>query len=568
MRRRIVLLTILFGLFFTCEIIAQSPGDMLWSKTFGGVEYDAGKSLQQTTDGGYIIAGNTYSFGPSAGNNSSVYLIKTDNNGDTLWTRTYGSTDEDYGNSVQQTSDGGYIIAGYTGSFFTNYDVYLIKTNPDGDILWTRTYGTTDDDYGNSVQQTSDGGYIIAGYTGSFFTDYNVYLIRTNPDGDTLWTRTYGTTDHDYGNSVQQTSDGGYIIAGYTGMFMVDIYLIKTDGDGNTLWSQPIGGTANDYGNSVQQTSDGGYIIAGYSAAYMEDSDIYLMKTNPNGDTLWTRTYDYEENEDQGKSVQQTSDGGYIIAGSTGVYPDFNVSLIKTDISGDTIWTKKYGGTGRSGGNSVQQTSDGGYIIAGHTETSFTGGRDVYLLKIAGNLQLNPPQNLFVTDEAYATWEAPSSKDLLGYNIYLDGSFVEYTTDLFYQYTGLSNGQSYVAGVSAVYDEGESEIIEFPFTYIYTGVESNIIPTTEIFGNFPNPLSHTTTIKFSVENPDKNTEITIYNFNGQRIKTLVDKKLEAGSHQVVWDGTNAKGEKVSPGNYFYMIKTGNLIHTRKMILIK
>jgi len=368
------LLTLLFAL------PALSGG---WERTYGGTNNDRGNSVRQTSDGGYIVTGFTFSFGDSV----QVYLIKVNTLGDTLWTRTYGGTNLDIGNSVQQTSDGGYIIAGATSSFGAgSRDVYLIKTNASGDTLWTRTYGATGWDVGASVQQTQDGGYIIVGCTSSFGAGrFDVYLIKTNVSGDTLWTRTYGGTYNEDAASVQQTSEGGYIIAGQTYSFGagdVDVYLIKTNASGDTLWTRTYGGTRGEWGWSVQQTSDGGYIIAGATFSFGAGSnDFYLIKTNVSGDTLWTRTYG-GTNLDIGNSVQQTSDGGYIIAGRTmsfgAGYDD--VYLIKANASGDTLWTKTWGGGATDVGNSVQQTFDGGYIIAGGSG-SFGSGDQVYLIK-------------------------------------------------------------------------------------------------------------------------------------------------------------------------------------------
>jgi hypothetical protein len=316
-----------------------------WWRTYGGTSYDGGNSVLQTADGGYIVAGSTRSFGAGY---CDVYLIKTNASGDTLWTSTYGGTSYDYGRSVQQTADSGYIIAGGTWSFGTGfYDVYLIKTDASGDTLWTRAYGGTDIDNGLSVQQTSDGGYIIAGYTRSFGAgtpdSANFYLIKTNAQGDTLWTRTYGGTGDDEGHSVQQAADSGYIITGGTRSFgagtpdSANFHLIKTNAQGDTLWTRTYGGTYSDYGYSGQQTSDSGYIIAGYTMSFGAGAgDVYLIKTDASGDTQWTRTYG-GTGDDEGYSVQQTSDGGYIIAGSTASFGagSDDVYLIKTDSLGN-----------------------------------------------------------------------------------------------------------------------------------------------------------------------------------------------------------------------------------------
>ena len=251
--------------------------------------------------------------------------------------------------------------------------------------VWKRTYGGMFDDGGYSVQQTSDGGYIIAGATYSFGAGMNdVYLIKTNASGDSLWARTYGGTLTDWGYSVQQTSDGGYIIAGGTCSFgdtLGDVYLIKTNASGNPLWTRTYGGANQDWGYSVRQTSDGGYIIAGYTSG-----DVYLIKTNSSGDTLWTRTYG-GTNDDKGYSVQQTSDRGYIVAGNTYSFGSgwADVYLIKTNASGDTLWTRTYGGTNYDWGKSVQQTPDGGYIVAGYTTSFGAGAYDVYLIKTDAN---------------------------------------------------------------------------------------------------------------------------------------------------------------------------------------
>ncbi|MBI4647009.1 MAG: hypothetical protein HY738_10575 [Bacteroidia bacterium] len=383
--KTIVYLIILIGIIIIKTDAVFSQG---WERTYSGINIDKGNSVQQTNDNGYIITGETNSFGAG---NTDVYLIKTDANGDTLWTKTFGGSNSDEGYSVQQTYDNGYIMVGSTYSFGTgSKDVYLIKTDTNGDTLWTKTFGGTNVDAGSAVQQTIDNGYIIAGYTYSFGAgSQDVYLIKTDTDGDTLWTKTFGGTNIDLGNSVQQTYDNGYIIVGNTFSFGAgnyDVYLIKTDTNGDTLWTKTFGGTNVDVGSAVQQTIDNGFIIAGWTkkSYYAGSWEVYLIKTNADGDTLWTNTFG-SAYSDYGRSIQQTNDNGFIIAGYTQNYNfagDYDAYLIKTNSYGDTIWTRTFGGNNNDFANSVQQTSDHGFIITGGTG-SFNEGdtTDIYLIK-------------------------------------------------------------------------------------------------------------------------------------------------------------------------------------------
>ncbi|MDP7675486.1 MAG: hypothetical protein QGI92_00590 [Dehalococcoidales bacterium] len=306
------------------------------TKTFGGVGWDYANSVQQTTDGGYIIAGGT----DSLGTDGDVYLVKTDREGNEEWSRTFGGKENDSASSVQQTTDGGYIIAGDTNSFGAGeFDFYLVKTDREGNEEWSRAFGGVGWDYADSVQQTTDGGYIIAGGTDSFGAGiYDVYLVKTDREGNEEWSRAFGGEDNDTADSVQQTADGGYIIAGDTESFGVDgdFYLVKTDGEGNEEWSRAFGGEETEEADSVQQTTDGGYIIAGYTKSFGAGNyDAYLVKTDEEGNEEWSRTFGGEEN-DSASSVQQTTDGGYIIAGRTASHGagSWDAYLVKTDGDG------------------------------------------------------------------------------------------------------------------------------------------------------------------------------------------------------------------------------------------
>jgi hypothetical protein len=367
------------------------------------------RCVQQTSDNGYIFVGRTRSYGAGK---ESVWLVKTDAAGDTLWTKTYVGSLKDRGFSVQQTSDEGYILAARTESYGAgDWDFWLIKTDSHGDTMWTRTYGGFAKDGIECVQQTTDGGYIMAGGTESFGSgDVDCWLIKTDSNGDTLWTKSYGGKLGDTAESVQQTADGGYILTGVTDSFghgldeIGDVWLIKTDASGDTLWTKTYGDNLIDYGRYVQQTTDGGYILTGYTESYgFNNFDCWLIKTNATGDTVWTKTYG-GPGEDEGRCVQETIDGGYIITGwfSTQVAIEDNIWLdfwlIKTDANGDTIWTRTYDGGVADEAYFVEQTTDKGYIIVGHTYVPVVDNPDVWLIKVAPDPSTNIAENLLITN--------------------------------------------------------------------------------------------------------------------------------------------------------------------------
>ncbi|MBT9130554.1 MAG: hypothetical protein DDT41_00840 [candidate division WS2 bacterium] len=366
---------------------------LLWQKTYGGKGGDSASSIQQTTDGGYIVAGTTDSFGAGS---SDIYLLKLDPQGKVIWEKTYGGKGGDSASSIQQTTDGGYIVAGYTSPLRSGGDIYILKLDSQGGVIWEKTYGGEGGGVVHSIQQTLDGGYIVAGETLSFRTRVNIYLLKLDSQGGVIWEKTYGGEGDDRAYSIQQTSDGGYIVAGYTwplgGGIRTDIYLLKLDSQGKVIWEKTYGGKYDDVAHSIQQTQDGGYIVAGYTSPLGSGGDIYLLKLDSQGKVIWEKTYGGEADE-WAYSIQQTLDGGYIVAGFKFIY--FGVSkkdvyLLKLDSQGKVIWEKTYGGKYDDVAYSIRQTLDGGYIVAGYTDSFGVGGYDVYLLKLDSQGKTGP----------------------------------------------------------------------------------------------------------------------------------------------------------------------------------
>jgi hypothetical protein len=357
-------------------------------KAIGGEKDDWGLSLIQTSDGGYAIAGSTESFGGWR----DVYVVKLDANGNLQWTKTIGGESWDWGNSLIQTSDGGYVIAGGTSSFGAGEaDVYVVKLDANGNLLWTKTIGGPASEEGKSLIQTSDGGYAIAGYTISFGAgEADVYVVKLNANGNLQWTKTIGGPADEIGNSLIQTSDGGYAIASTTNSFGTgerDVYVVKLDANGNLQWTKTIGGESWDWGYSLVQTSDGGYVIAGETYSFgAGEADVYVVKLDANGNLQWTKTIGGPDRE-EGSSLIQTSDGGYAIAGYTISFGagEADVYVVKLDAHGNLQWTKTIGGPGGEIGNSLIQTSDGGYAITGHTKSFGAGEWDIHVVKLDKN---------------------------------------------------------------------------------------------------------------------------------------------------------------------------------------
>ena len=377
--RKSVLIAILF-LFF----VSFLPLNAQWARTYGGSNGEWGQSIQQTADGGYIVAGYTGSFGDLY---ADFWILKLDIDGLIEWEKTYGGSGEDWATSIQQTSDGGYIAAGVTDSFDGFYDVWILKLDTNGEIEWQKIYkaGTMDNiDISYSIQQTTDGGYIVVidGPIGG----YDAWILKLFSTGDIEWQKGYEKTSWGGFHSIQQTTDGGYIVAGY-GSPSYDSYdarILKLDATGAVEWQKGYGENGYNGAESIQQTTDGGYIVAGYTDAFGAGyKDAWILKLDVTGNIEWQKTYGGIYS-DIAQSIQETVDNGYIVGGYTKSFGAGNKDfwILKLDPDGNVKWEKTYGGPDRDEFESVQQTTDNGYVVVGKTKSFGVGKEDILILKL------------------------------------------------------------------------------------------------------------------------------------------------------------------------------------------
>jgi len=377
------------------SFVESSAPIVLWNKTYGGAQEDCAYSVIQTPDGGFVLAGYTYSFGAGG---SDFWLVKTDYFGNMEWNKTYGGLGKDEAHAITRTVDGGYAILGTTDSFGAGgSDFWLVKTDSSGNILWNKTYGGSSSDDAWSIAETFSGDLVLAGWTASFGArSGDFWLIKTNSYGDVLWNKTYGEKLLDAANSVQQTSDGGYVLAGYTYSFGAggsDFLLVKTDAAGNEQWNKTYGGTGEDYGFSVVQTSDGGYALAGSTSSFGTGVyDYWLVKTDQFGNAVWNNTYGGIA-YDEAWSILQMANQGFVLAGWTESFGagSSDCWLIITDAQGKPEWNMTWGGVNYDYAYSAVQTTDGGYVLLGQTQSFGAGSGDFLLIKI---WKVNEPTNM------------------------------------------------------------------------------------------------------------------------------------------------------------------------------
>jgi len=446
---------------------------------------------------------------------------------DTMWTKHFGIG---IATSVEQTIDSGYIIGGDDNQTFTSK---LIKTDTNGEIEWSKSLGFTL----RAVKQTSDSGYAVVGYSGN-----QSKLVKTDQQGDIIWDKTYyGVNRRASAVDFDQTEDNGFIITGSTEIYNVnaqpDIFLIKTNQDGDTLWTKIIGYEGIfEIGRSIRRTLDGGYIIAGSIYGYTIKN--WLIKTNSLGDTLWTKTFNVGD-ADNCQSVRQTNDGGYILTGWT--YPqtgsETKVWLYKTNEIGNMVWSGIYHGD-RAGSYCVEQTMDLGYILTGWIFNPTLNRVEVLTIKVDEN----------AVEKWRLVMGAQNSISNAGYAI-------KQTNDTGYIIVGYSEYPNY--------PQSDKYYVIKLFPENINSVTTNNLSVNFIINqNYPNPFNPSTTIKYQISNLSFVT-IKVYDVLGNELETLISEEKPAGTYEVIFDASN-----YSSGVYFYRLQAGDFVEIKKMVLMK
>jgi hypothetical protein len=367
-------------------------GFISFERIFGGPYGDGASSVRATTDGGFILAGSTV---PVDADYSDATLIKTDRYGQIEWKQIYGLEEwsEGFAEAVP-TPDGGYIAVGSKAHSekFEPPDIWVVKTDGSGSITWEKTIGDKETDECSDVILTGNGGYLVAGsfqHDTAQRQDVDAYLIKLNSSGTIEWEKKYGGTGGDKAGSVRQTTDGGYAFVGYTdsyGAGIYDVYLVKLNAAGDEQWYKTYGGTDWDISGKMVITNDNGFLLAGWTANFgARARDIYLVKTDANGNEQWHKIYG-DAHKDGASDIIATNDGGYLVVGgleNTYFSNEWRTDLyiLKIDASGNKLWDKTFGDYNDEGASCIREVSDGGFIISGGAN-SYGNSSEVYLLKI------------------------------------------------------------------------------------------------------------------------------------------------------------------------------------------
>ena len=390
------ILCIIFLLNSIICIAQKFPG-----KVIGGADNDQGLSFCLTDDNGYVVIGNTRSQGLGS---NDIIIFKMNKNGQVQWQQLYGGIHQDYGTWIEQTSDNGFIATAYSWDHgFARLDALLIKTDANGNEIWSKYFGGYHRDQGLCVKEISEEGYIISGFTKSLRDPGDIFVIRTDEQGNEIWSNNFGTEYVDFGLDVLPTNDSCFLIVGIAGGFYnpvefyyhnhdADIILLKVNDSGEEIWRKYFGGDSHEMAYSIKKAENGYYIFGVTQSTGAGSFDNYLIKIDDDGNELWSKTYGGEDFE-YGRSMDISTDSCLYLFGTTnslGTTNSPDMYLVKTDKDGNEIWSLIIGGEDSEYGYSVKATPDGGCALLGETKSYGMGGKDIYFLKVdsTGNIEI------------------------------------------------------------------------------------------------------------------------------------------------------------------------------------
>ncbi|MBK7377935.1 MAG: T9SS type A sorting domain-containing protein [Ignavibacteriales bacterium] len=545
---------------FGMTSIHGGTGRDLWIYRYAGQAYGGDIAYGITSDDeGYIyVTGYDWEPGPE----KDLVVVKLNpprnsdgwyNFADYLKVGTQWYYSESEANSIEKTNDGKYIVTGHMGGqgSWVTRNLFLMKVDEACDTIWTRMVGgNSEEEVGYSVIETNDHGFVATGFTKSYGAGgKDVYLIKTDADGNLQWGKCYGGASDDEGYSVIQTNDLGFLIAARTSSYGQggDIWIIKTNASGDTLWTQLIGGTKSDQVNKIIETSSNDYLIVGSFRLTDNSYDMYLIRIDANGDTLWTKKYDRNNRWDVGYDAVEVESGNFIIAG----YLDSRPALLKIDMQGDTLFTKTYGAEDPSGFVSLSRTTDGNFFVLKPDDYSGVPYILVYKVDADGNEIRQDSTGISKTYSAYYTG---GSNDLvsIGADDYLTVGEGKVAGDAMSMWNAIITRKG--GALTAITEVKDDEI--------FSGQPTDYL----LYQNYPNPFNPVTTIRFSIP-VSGNVTLKIYDILGREVKTLLREYKSTGIYEVSFDGGG-----LASGIYFYQLSAVSgadyFVQTKKMLLLK
>ncbi len=368
------------------EGMTDAAGPTVFQKVYGGSDHDWANAVAgPLDDGGFLLVGGTDSFGAGS---SDIYAVRTDKDGTVLWSKTYGGSGFDWAEDVIVLPDKGFLLVGGTYSFGAGgSDMYVVRIDEDGNVKWSKTYGGSDGDWAEDVIALPDGGFLLVGGTYSFGGgDRDMYVVRVDKDGNVLWNKTYGGSRYEDANAVAgPLDDGGFLLVG-TGLS--DMYAVRIDKDGNVKWSKTYGGSDGDWAEDVIALPDGGFLLVGETVSFGTGNwDMYAVRIDKDGNVEWSKTYGGSDYDAAGAVAGPLADGGFLLTGITLSFGAgyWDMYAVRIDKDGNLVWSKTYGESDYDRAYDVIALPDGNFLLVGSTYSfySFEAGRDdMYVVRI------------------------------------------------------------------------------------------------------------------------------------------------------------------------------------------